>query len=249
MRQTTDRNGPSTATPTGTLKQGLVFLLVLTSTSALAAQVSAASDVPDAVTQNQRLGRGVNIIGYDPLWKSPAQGRFQERHFELIKQAGFSHVRINLHPFRDTKMGPDHKLSDAWLATLDWAVQQALANRLLVILDFHEFNALGENPEANKDCFLAFWRQIAERYKGQPSDVLFEILNEPNKKLTPEMWNQWLREALAIIRQTNPKRTVIIGPASWYSINLLEKLELPEDDRQIIASVHYYSRSAPLDTS
>ena len=241
MRQTTDRNGPSTATPTGTLKQGLVFLLVLTSTSTLAAQVSAASDVPDAVTQNQRLGRGVNIIGYDPLWKSPAQGRFQERHFELIKQAGFSHVRINLHPFRDTKMGPDHKLSDAWLASLDWAVQQALANRLLVILDFHEFNALGENPEANKDRFLASWRQIAERYKGQPSDVLFEILNEPNKKLTPEMWNQWLREALAIIRQTNPKRTVIIGPASWYSINLLEKLELPEDDRQIIASVHCYN--------
>ena len=116
-------------------------------------------------------------------------------------------------------------------------------------LDFHEFNALGENPEANKDRFLAFWRQIAERYKGQPSEVLFEILNEPNKKLTPDMWNQWLREALAIIRQTNPKRTVVIGPAAWYGINLLEKLELPEEDRQIIASVHYrftWASSGPM---
>ena len=241
MCRTTQRNETSATTRSRTVSQWRVFLLVLASTSTLAAQSPEAAGTPDAAAQNQRLGRGVNIIGYDPLWKLPAKARFQERHFALIKRAGFSHVRINLHPFRDTKLGPDHKLSDAWLATLDWAVQQALAKELLVILDFHEFNALGENPEANKDRFLAFWRQVADRYKGQPSEVLFEILNEPNKKLTPEMWNQWLREALAIIRQNNPKRTVIIGPASWYSINLLEKLELPEDDQQIIASVHYYN--------
>jgi endoglucanase len=219
----------------------LAFLLVLASTAALSAQGPTASGASDAVAQNQRLGRGVNIIGYDPLWKSPAKARFQDRHFALIKQAGFDHVRINLHPFRDTKIGADHKLSDAWLATLDWAVKQALANRLLVILDFHEFQVMGENPEANKDRFLAFWRQIAERYKDQPRDVLFEILNEPNKKLTPELWNQFLREALAIIRRTNPTRTVVIGPASWNSINLLDKFELPEADRQIIVTVHYYN--------
>lgn len=186
-------------------------------------------------------GRGVNIIGYDPLWKSPAKARFKSRHFALIKEAGFDHVRINLHPFRDTEMGADHKLSDGWLATLDWAVQQALANRLLVILDFHEFHAMGENPKANKDRFLAFWRQVAERYQNEPNEVLFEILNEPNKQLTPELWNQYLKEALAVIRQTNPTRTVVIGPASWNNINSLDKLRLPENDRHIIVTVHYYN--------
>ncbi|NLF74032.1 MAG: cellulase family glycosylhydrolase [Candidatus Anammoximicrobium sp.] len=45
-----------------------------------------------------------------------------------------------------------------------------------------------------------------KRYKGQPSDVLFEILNEPNKRRTSEMWNHGLREALAIIRQANPSQ-------------------------------------------
>lgn len=218
-----------------------LFLAAWAFATLATAQERSAAATPDAAAQNQRLGRGVNIIGYDPLWKSQARARFQDRHFALIKEAGFKHVRINLHPFRDTKLGPDNKLSEAWLATLDWAVKQALANRLLVILDFHEFNSMGENPEANKNRFLAVWRQIAARYKDQPSDVLFEILNEPNKKLTPELWNQYLREALAIIRQTNPTRTVVIGPASWNSINFLEKLELPENDRQLIVTVHYYN--------
>ena len=50
-----------------------------------------------------------------------------------------------------------------------------------------------------------------------------------------------LREALGIIRQTNPHRTVIVGPASWNSIAALPKLELPPDDHDIIVTVHYYS--------
>ena len=57
----------------------------------------------DIYRQNERLGRGVNIIGYDPLWKSMSRARMQDKHFELIKEAGFNNVRIPLHPFRRTE--------------------------------------------------------------------------------------------------------------------------------------------------
>jgi endoglucanase len=50
-----------------------------------------------------------------------------------------------------------------------------------------------------------------------------------------------LREALAIIRESNPVRTVIVGPVSWNNITALDKLELPEGDRNLIVTVHYYS--------
>ena len=170
----------------------------------------------------------MNVLGYDPIWKDRQKARFQEKYFRLIKEAGFNHVRVNLHPFRDAKLGPDHKPSAAWFETLDWAVKHALANRLMVILDFHEFQAMGDDPAGNKERFLAVWRQIAEHCKDAPDDVLFEILNEPNKKLTPELWNPLLREALAIIRQSNPHRTVIVGPTSWNGIDDLDKLDLPE---------------------
>jgi endoglucanase len=150
-------------------------------------------------------------------------------------------VRINLHPFRDGKMGADQKIAPQWFETLDWAVKHALANGLMVILDLHEFRAMGEDLTGNKDRFLAAWWQIAERYKDSPPEVLFEVLNEPYGKLTPEKWNPLLREALAIIRGSNPHRTVIIGPTSYNNIKDLPKLDLPADDRDIIVTIHYYS--------
>ncbi len=222
------------------LVQMATFALVAIAGAWCPAQTSA----PDAFAQNKRLGRGVNIIGYDPLWRDRAKGRFQAEHFRLIREAEFNHVRINLHPFRDARPGPDHKLPDAYLQTLDWAVEQAVANQLLVILDFHEFTTMAKDPVGLKDRFLAIWTQIADRCENRPHDVLFEILNEPNGKLTPEMWNEFLAEALGIIRRSNPSRTVIIGPGQWNGIGQLDKLRLPEDDRNLIVTVHYYSPMA-----
>jgi len=194
----------------------------------------------DAFEQNRRLGRGVNILGYDPLWRSREQARFQEKHFRLLKGAGFQSVRINLHPFRHMNPTNDWQLRPGWFEILDWAVSNASLNGLQVILDFHEFNAMGENPQGNKDRFLSFWRQVSEHYKNASNNVCFEILNEPNKGLTPELWNAYFREALTIIRSSNPDRNVIIGPAFWNSVDHLNELDLPEADRHLIVTVHYY---------
>ena len=199
------------------------------------------SSAVDPFIQNQKLGRGVNIIGYDPLWNSRDQARFKTGYFQMIKEAGLGNVRINLHPFRRVNQGNDFALPASWWETLDWATSNALQSGLMVILDLHEFGAMGTDPETNKPKFLAFWRQVSERFRNAPDNVLFEILNEPSRKLTPEMWNQYFGEALAIIRKTNPTRTVIVGPAGYNSIGQLGELKLPEDNRNIILTVHYYS--------
>ena len=47
----------------------------------------------------QALKRGVNVLGYDPIWKEPAKARFQLRHLQAIRDGGFDHVRVNLHAF------------------------------------------------------------------------------------------------------------------------------------------------------
>jgi endoglucanase len=162
----------------------------------------------------------------------------------LIREAGFSHVRINLHPFRDARPDALHKLSGAWLGTLDWVVEQALAQRLRLVLDFHEFEVMARDPLGKRERFLALWAQIAERNRDRPDEVLFEILNEPHGQLTPDLWNQFLREALGVIRRTNPSRTVIIGPGQYNAIDHLDRLELPEEDRRIIVTIHYYKPMA-----
>ena len=114
---------------------------------------------------NRKLGRGVNILGYDPIWRSFEQRRFKVQHFQLIKQGGFNSVRINLHPFAHMDSAADNVLSRSWLTVLDWAVHEAVKNDLMVILDLHEFTAMGKDPRGNYAKFLDFWRQIAPRYR------------------------------------------------------------------------------------
>jgi endoglucanase len=190
--------------------------------------------------QNSKLGRGVNIIGYDAIWDSFDQGRFQEKHFKLIKEAGFSTVRINLHPFRHMD-STTFEIRDHWWNVLDWAVENALVNDLMVILDMHEFHAMAHQTEARTPMWLSFWKQLASHLKESPNTVLFELLNEPFGNLTDKKWNQLLLEGLATVRETNPYRTVIIGPGHFNSMGHLDSLLLPEDDQNIIVTVHYYS--------
>lgn len=197
-----------------------------------------AANEADAFEQVKRMGRGVNILGYDPLWSHPERARFHDRHFQRIHDAGFQTVRINLQAF--SHMDASYRLDPEWLKTLDWAVDTALANHLMVILDEHDYVPCGKDAAWCEPRLLAFWRQIAPRFKAAPSSVVFEILNEPNGEITPAVWNKYVSEALAIIRETNPTRTVVIGPAFWNSIRSLNSLELPEDDRNIIVTVHYY---------
>ena len=197
------------------------------------------SQKPIAKAQCEKLARGVNIIGYDKaLWKDHTKGRFKEKYFKMIKDAGISTVRVNLHPF--SNMDASYTIYPSWLETLDWVVKEGLNAGLMIILDMHEYNAMADDPAAKKEMFLSVWRQLAPRYKDSPDNVLFEILNEPNRKLNVDLWNQYLAEAINIIRETNPDRTLIIGPANWNGIESLNTLVLPEYDKNIIVTVHFY---------
>jgi endoglucanase len=216
----------------------LTLLLVLPAFAASLAPQSAFTPL-DPSDQVKQMARGVNILGYDPIWHNFADARFKQRHFAVIHDGGFQTVRVNLQAFRH--MNAQNQLPPAYLATLDWVVQNALANHLNVIIDEHDYNPMATNPAGNTPKLLAFWRQIGERYKNQPNTVLFEMLNEPHDHLDAPAWNALLKQCLAVIRKTNPTRNVVIGPSSWNGIHALSKLELPADDRHIIVTVHYYS--------
>lgn len=205
--------------------------------SALACAPAGAREI-SAQAQTKAMTRGVNIIGYDPLWKSPAKARFQlDRHFKVIKAGGFDTVRVNLQAF--AHMDADNRLNPVWLGTLDKVVEQALAAKLTVILDEHDFNVCEKDVAACKPRLTAFWKQIAERYKGAPDQVVFELLNEPSRKLD-DVWNAWIPDLLATIRPSNPTRNIIVGPTQWNSLSRLADLRLPKDDRHLIATFHYY---------
>lgn len=192
-----------------------------------------------AKEQSAKMGRGINIIGYDSaVWKDYTKGRFKEKYFKMIKEAGFSSIRVNLFAF--SGMDSTYTLNPKWLETLDWVVKKGLEAKLMIILDMHEYNAMADDPIAKKEMFLSVWRQLAPRYKDQPNDVVFELLNEPNQKLSVDLWNQYLVDAINLVRETNPNRTLIIGPGNWNGIESLPSLVLPKEDKNIIVTVHFY---------
>ena len=200
--------------------------------------VAAAADTSlSAADQVAQMKRGVNIVGYDPLWRDPAKGRFKPRHFKIIKDGGFDTVRINLYGFR--QMNDKLELPASWYAILDGLVAEALKQKINVILDEHDYEACAKGADECRRRVMAFWTQVAEHYKAAPPAVMFEILNEPNREMDAA-WNALLADALTLIRKTNPTRNVVIGPAFWNNISHLSELKLPESDRHIIVTVHYY---------
>jgi endoglucanase len=189
---------------------------------------------------NRRLGRGVNLGN---ALEAPNEGEWgvtlNEEYFKLIKDAGFDAVRIPIRWSTHATIGEPYAIDPAFFDRVDWAVDQALSNGLLAIINIHHYEEIMQDPQEHRERFLGLWEQIAEHYQDQPSDLLFEVLNEPNTGLGPSTWNTFLRQAIDTIRRTNPNRTIIVGPANWNNIGMLGFLELPEDDN-IIVTVHYY---------
>ena len=191
-----------------------------------------------AWTTAKHMKRGVNIIGYDPLWRDPAQARFKTKHFKIIREGGFDFVRVVLQSFRH--MDANNRLDPKWLETLDWVVKEAGAAGLTVILDEHDFDICAKDVDACEPKLTAFWQQIGERYKHAPNTVLFELLNEPHTALDATRWNAILAKLIPVVRATNPNRTIVVGPTQWNNSDQLPTLVLPKSDRNILVTFHSY---------
>ena len=192
----------------------------------------------DAAAQTAAMGAGINVLGYDPVWRDPAKGRFVVEDFQRIRAAGFQTVRIGLHAF--DFLNSAGQLNGAWLAKLDGFTKAALDAGLNVILDEHNYEACGKDADDCQVKLIAVWRQLAPHYRNAPNRVMFEILNEPHQALSADRWNSLFAEALAVVRASNPSRNVIVGPGNWNAFDALPMLQLPEADRHLIVTFHYY---------
>jgi endoglucanase len=205
---------------------------------ASSAQTSAPFEAISPEAQVAKMASGVNVIGgYDAYWDG-GQTQFRMDDFAKIRNAGFSTVRIPLFAFRH--LNKDGHLDAEYFKRIDQVVNAALASNLTVILDEHDFETCAKDADACAGNLSNVWYELSDHFKSAPNSVLFELLNEPNGQVDDKIWNSWLVDLLAIVRQTNPERNVIIGPTHWNSRNDLALLKLPEDDRHIIVTFHYY---------
>lgn len=160
-------------------------------------------------------------------------------YFNEIKKAGFDSVRLPVRFSDYAKASPNYKLDEEFMKQLDLYIDYALKDDLVVILDFHHFEEIMEEPEKYKECFISIWKQLGERYKEYPPKLIFELLNEPKNNLNGQLWNEFIQDGVKEIRKSNKDRTIIVGSDSFYSVDRLEALSIPKDNN-IIVSFHYY---------
>lgn len=201
---------------------------------------TAAPAALDPAVVNQQLGRGVNLgnaleANYEGEWGMT----LDESYFRLIAEAGFTSVRIPIRWSAHAATEAPYTIEPEFLARVDWAIEQALANDLFVIINMHHYEEIMQEPAAHEARFIGIWEQLAAHYQDQPAQLLFELLNEPNTNLLALRWNRLLAAAITTIRATNPTRILVVGPTGWNNLNDLANLELP-DDQQLIVTFHCY---------
>ncbi len=188
------------------------------------------------------FGRGINLGN---ALEAPNEGEWgvtlEDDYFAAIAKAGFDSIRLPVRWSAHAQHTAPYTIDPKFMARVDWAVEQALSRKLKVVMNIHHYAEMDSQPDEHRERFLALWQQIADHYRDRPSGLAFELLNEPHNKLTAGKWNTILAEALTVVRKTNPERTVVVGPVAWNSIGELKSLELPESDRHLVVTVHYYS--------
>ncbi len=201
-----------------------------------ASPVAAAADLPQSP-----IRRCMNMGG---ALEAPTEGAWgytiQQADFRRLKQAGFDTVRVPIRFSVHTAPQPPYAIDRAFLARIDQVVDAALTEGLQIIIDVHHYEALMRHPDQHEARLEAIWSQLSYHYAKAPPQLIFELLNEPNDRMTVARTDALNARLLQIVRQHNPQRWVIVGSAGWGSLDALMDSHPPQDPG-IIMTFHYYA--------
>ncbi|MDB4933174.1 MAG: Cellulase [Labilithrix sp.] len=160
-------------------------------------------------------------------------------------RVGFKWERLQSSPYDD--------LIAAYLKQLDALVAHATSKHATVILNPHNFaRYYGEtvgSANVPNEVFADLWKRLAARYGRNPY-IMFNLVNEPNTMPT-EQWVGAANAAIAAIRRTNARNTIIVpgnawtGAYSWHSSsygtpNAVAMLDIVDPANNTVFEVHQY---------
>src|ERR1700754_563160 len=177
-----------------------------------------------AKSPRQIYGAFERLLGPEPsraFWTEYRERYIAEDDIRFIKSVGFNTVRIPLH--WDLFMTADGAMSGPGWALLDRALGWVRGAGLYAIVDLHAApgGQTGINHDdgpgyplmfyvpRDRDRTVRLWRAVAERYRGNPAILGYDLLNEP---IAPYHDTAWLypkletvyREGAAGVRPGRP---------------------------------------------
>ncbi|MBC7907898.1 MAG: cellulase family glycosylhydrolase [Rhodospirillaceae bacterium] len=176
------------------------------------------------------------------FWEKFRENYISREDIRQIKRAGFNTVRVPLHyglflgQNRSFGADADHPLTfegPGW-ALIDRLIGWCREDGLKVILDLHA--APGGQTGVNHDDGTGFplvfyvpreerrttalWREIARRYRDEPTVLGYELLNEPistyndEDRLNPGL-EPFYRRLTAAVREVDPNHLIFLAAAQW----------------------------------
>lgn len=197
---------------------------------------------------------GAKGIAAESSWGNPVTTK---EMIQMVKDAGFNTVRIPITWDGHFGEAPDYEIDEEWMDRIQEVTDYAIDMGMFAIINLHHEDwhfPTEDNFESAKETLIKIWEQIAERFEGYDEHLIFEAMNEPRLKGTPDEWNGGTPEAREIINKlnvvfhdtirnsggNNPQRHLMLptyaASSDWVAINAIQ---LPEDDK-IIVSVHAY---------
>lgn len=205
------------------------------------APVSPGNDTP-AHKAAAAIKRGVNLGNG---WEAPPPNgwgvKFTTEDIDRIANEGFDHIRVPVgwHFHLKEKDG-SYVIDPAFLTEIEPVLRRAMERKLHVMLNWHHFHDLTQDPAKHEDRFIRGWDSIARHFASWPPALFFELLNEPCDALTTEVANDIYQKTITSIRKSNPQRIIVASPGHWGIIGELDRLRLPDDDDRILVTVHSY---------
>lgn len=188
---------------------------------------------------NKRLGRGIN---FGNSWDSQGSDDcgwnncIQDGWFKLAKDAGFNSIRL---PVRWDNDASGSTVNSSRLAGVKADIDLALAQGMVVIVDFHHHAISAKYSSGEKDRFVAMWAQVAKELDKYGDDqVVLEILNEPHDMDNKNV-DDLMLSAYEVIRKNAPGKTIMFEGNGYAKFAQISNVKLPADGN-IIFSGHYY---------
>lgn len=196
------------------------------------------------------IKRGINISHFLSQTERTVEERrqfFPQQDFEFLARIGYDHVRL---PVDEVQLWDEtgNKIAEGFQLLHD-AITWSHMYNLLVVVDLHiirshyfnnEENALWTESSA-RDQFIAMWLQLSDELKGYSTGtVAYELLNEAVAD-DPDDWNRLLAKTIVAIRKKEPARKIIVGSNGWQNPDNFDQLVIPENDKNLILSFHFYS--------